>query len=107
LTNYSSFLETSKKDLIQLLELLSEKHPIKYNLKLEATYGRPNVEILAENRAFKTSAEETFMSKTRHYSHSYFCKHISCFISFNNRSRKNTLSGLAAIDQHTRICGEL
>ncbi|KAL4083105.1 hypothetical protein QTP88_028435 [Uroleucon formosanum] len=61
LTNYSSFLETSKRDLIQLLKSLSVKHPIKYNLKLEATYDRPNVENSSENRAFKTSAKEMFM----------------------------------------------
>ena len=61
LTNYSSFLVTSKRDLIQLLKSLSTKHPIKYNLKLEATYNRPHVDNSAENRAFKTSAKEIFM----------------------------------------------
>ncbi|KAL4091045.1 hypothetical protein QTP88_025786 [Uroleucon formosanum] len=61
LTNYRTFLESIKKDLIQLLKLLSTKHPIKFNLKLEATYSRPNVENSAENRAFKTSAKEIFM----------------------------------------------
>jgi len=61
LINYSNFLETSKKDLIQLLKSSSTIHPIKFNLKLEATYSRPNVENSAENRAFKTSAKEIFM----------------------------------------------
>jgi len=61
LTNYSSFLEMSKRDLIQLLKSLSAKHPIKYNLKLEATYNLPKVENSSENRAFKTSAKEMFM----------------------------------------------
>uniref|UniRef100_A0A2S2NB19 DNA-directed DNA polymerase n=1 Tax=Schizaphis graminum TaxID=13262 RepID=A0A2S2NB19_SCHGA len=61
LTNYSSFLVTSKRDLIQLLKSLSTKHQIKYNLKLEATYNRPHVGNSAENRAFKTSAKEIFI----------------------------------------------
>jgi len=56
LTNYIDFLESSKQYLIQLLKSLSTKHPIKYNLKLEATYNRPNVDNSAENRAFKTVA---------------------------------------------------
>ena len=61
LTNYISFLITSKRNLIQLLKSLSTKHPIKYNLKLEATYNRPHVDNSSENRAFKTSAKEIFM----------------------------------------------
>ncbi|XP_025204869.1 uncharacterized protein LOC112601440 [Melanaphis sacchari] len=61
LTNYRTFLESIKKDLIELLKTLSTKQPIKYNLKLEATYERPNVENSTENRAFKTSANEIFM----------------------------------------------
>ncbi|KAL4152936.1 hypothetical protein QTP88_000769 [Uroleucon formosanum] len=61
LSNYRTFLESTKKDLIQLLKSLSTKHPIKYNLKLEATYDRPNVENSSENRAFKNSAKEMFM----------------------------------------------
>jgi len=59
--NFSTFLVSAKKDLIQLLKTSSTKHPIKFNLKLEATYSRPNVENSAENRAFKTSAREIFM----------------------------------------------
>lgn len=45
-------------------------------------------------RAQKTGHEETVI----------FCKR--CFTSFDNRPRKNTLSGQAALDQHTRICGQ-
>ena len=33
---------------------------IKFSLKLEATYNRPNVPNSSENRAFKTSAVEVF-----------------------------------------------
>ncbi|KAL4134705.1 hypothetical protein QTP88_006428 [Uroleucon formosanum] len=61
LSNFSAFLVSSKKDLIQLLKSSSMKHPIKFNLNLEATYSQPNVENSAENRAFKTSDKEIFM----------------------------------------------
>ncbi|KAL4104876.1 hypothetical protein QTP88_020152 [Uroleucon formosanum] len=64
LNNFSAFLVSSKKDLIQLFKSSSTKHPIKFNRKLEATYRRPNVENSAENRAFKTSAKEIFMNTT-------------------------------------------
>lgn len=37
-----------------------QKHAIKFNLKLEVTYNRPNVPNSSENRAFKTSAVEIF-----------------------------------------------
>jgi len=47
LNNYRSFLEPSKRDLIQLFKSLSATHPIKYNLKLEATYDRPNVDTVS------------------------------------------------------------
>jgi len=62
LTNYSSFLKSSNKDLLQLLKSISAKHPIKYNLKLEATYNRPDVNNSTENRAFKNRAREIFSS---------------------------------------------
>ncbi|KAF0704756.1 Uncharacterized protein FWK35_00033085, partial [Aphis craccivora] len=55
MNNFSEFLVSAKKDLIQLHKTSSTKHPIKFNLKLEATYSRPNVENSAENRALKTS----------------------------------------------------
>jgi len=34
--------------------------PIKFNLKLESTFNRPNVENSCENRAFKTTAREVY-----------------------------------------------
>jgi len=46
----SSLLETIKK----------HNMPIKFNLKLESNYNRPNVENSSENRAFKTSAREIY-----------------------------------------------
>lgn len=60
LFNYFVFLESSKDELIDLLKLLSINHPIKYNLKLEATYKIPHVDNSSENRAFKTTAKEIF-----------------------------------------------
>jgi len=46
-----------------LLKSLATKHPIKFNLKLEATYNIPNVVNSSDNRSFKTSAKPIF-SKT-------------------------------------------
>jgi len=39
---------------------ITQKNPIKFNLKLEATYNIPNVEYSSENHAFKTSAKAIF-----------------------------------------------
>ncbi|VVC35251.1 Zinc finger C2H2-type, partial [Cinara cedri] len=58
--NYKKFLSSIKPALIDLLKLLSENNPIKFNLKLEATYYKPHVENSTENRAFKISAREIF-----------------------------------------------
>lgn len=60
-SNYNDFLQSSKEDLFKLLKSHSSNNPIKYNLKLEATYNRPHIDNSAENRAFKTSAKELFM----------------------------------------------
>lgn len=56
--NYLQFLNSIKHDLINLLK--SSDLPIKFNLKLEATYYIPNIEESSENRAFKTSARAIF-----------------------------------------------
>jgi hypothetical protein len=62
--NYHTFLEESSKDkLINLLKSLSINYPIKYNLKLEATYKRPHVDNSSENRAFETISKEIFTNK--------------------------------------------
>jgi len=55
------FLHFLKPDLMELLKIRVLQGPIKLNLKLEATYSRPNVLNSSENRAFKTSAVEIFM----------------------------------------------
>jgi len=58
--NYHTFLGFVKSVLIDKLHECVRVHPIKYNLKLEATYDIPNVETSSQNRAFKTSARELF-----------------------------------------------
>ena len=46
--------------MIELLKTHVQHHALKFNLKLEATYNRPNVPDSSENCAFKTSAVEIF-----------------------------------------------
>ena len=58
--NYYDFLHSLEPELANLLKLRVQESPIKFNLKLEATYNRPHVENSSENRAFKTSAVEIF-----------------------------------------------
>jgi hypothetical protein len=59
--SYNVFLNSTKKELIEILSECVKKHPIKFHLKLEATYHKPHVEYSHENRAFKTSAREVFL----------------------------------------------
>jgi len=47
-------------ELNQILKTRVQLGAIKFNLKLEATYNRPNVPNSSENRVFKTSAVEIF-----------------------------------------------
>jgi hypothetical protein len=56
--NYSEFFESMKSSLLETIN--KHNFPIKFNLKLESTYNRPNVENSSENRAFKTSAREIY-----------------------------------------------
>lgn len=58
---YHEFLRFLMPELQNLLKTSVQKHPIKFNLKLEATYSRPHVANSSENRAFKTSATEIFI----------------------------------------------
>lgn len=57
---YSDFLRPLIPELIHVLKTYVQKHAIKFNLKLEATYNRPNIPNSSENRAFKTVVVETF-----------------------------------------------
>jgi len=60
--NYHTFLQSLKTELVQLLKTrVQNDNSIKFNLKLESTYNRPNIENSSENRAFKTSAKEIYM----------------------------------------------
>lgn len=55
---YQTFLDSLKPELIRKLNNFVCIKPIKYNLKLEATYSHK--ELPSENRSFKTSARELF-----------------------------------------------
>jgi hypothetical protein len=59
-SNYDVFLRSIKTELKSILRESVLVHPIKYNLKLEATYDIPKIELSSVNRAFKTSARELF-----------------------------------------------
>jgi len=59
--NYPEFLRSLEPELNQILKTRVQQGAIKFNLKLEATYNRPNVPNSSENRAFKTSAIEIFL----------------------------------------------
>lgn len=56
---FREFLDISKPELIELLNKTVQNSPVKYNIKLEATYNISNTEI-KENRAFKTSSRSLF-----------------------------------------------
>jgi len=58
--SYRLFLQMIEPELIGKLRECLSIHPIKYNLKLEASYVVPNVDNSRENRAFKTSARELY-----------------------------------------------
>ncbi|KAL4121528.1 hypothetical protein QTP88_014022 [Uroleucon formosanum] len=59
--NYPDFLRYLEPALSDKLKTHVQRHPIKFSLKLEATYNRPNVPNSSENRAFTTSAKEIFI----------------------------------------------
>lgn len=58
--NYPDFLRSLEPTLSDILKTHVQQGPIKFNLKLEAIYSRPNVPNSTENRSFKTSAIEVF-----------------------------------------------
>jgi len=59
--NYVSFFQSLKIELCDLLKSIVAISPIKFNLKLEATYSQPNVKNSSQNRSFKTSARPIFI----------------------------------------------
>ncbi|KAL4153871.1 hypothetical protein QTP88_001704 [Uroleucon formosanum] len=128
---YTEFLRSLEPELNKLLKTHVRDHPIKFNLKLEATYNRPNVPNSSENRTFKTSVVEIFsdsnieetlerafiklLKEEEEYKSRgsgftletidgvVFCKR--CFTSFDDRLLKYKLSGQEAFNQHKLICG--
>ncbi|KAL4152905.1 hypothetical protein QTP88_000738 [Uroleucon formosanum] len=59
--NYISFLANVKPKLVELLRRIVSVNPIKFNLKLEATYNQPHENNSSQNRSFKTAAREIFI----------------------------------------------
>ncbi|CAI6345335.1 unnamed protein product [Macrosiphum euphorbiae] len=59
--SYRAFLNSIESELISKLRECGRINPIKYNLKLEATYVVPNLHNSAQNRAFKTSVRELYV----------------------------------------------
>jgi len=60
IASYRAFLHSLEPELIDKLRECVRIQPIKYNLKLEATYAVPNQDESVQNRAFKTCARELF-----------------------------------------------
>lgn len=57
--NHSEFYESITPALLETFN--THNLLIKFNLKIESTYSRPNVENSSENRAFITSARDIFV----------------------------------------------
>jgi len=69
---YQEFLRSLEPELKKILKTRVQQGPIKFNLKPEATYNRPNVANSLKNRAFKTSATDILidiklMTETEEY----------------------------------------
>lgn len=58
---FKPFMDLTKPHISELLSKAVEEGPLKYSLKLEATYVIPNTEII-ENRAFKTLSRPLFLA---------------------------------------------
>ncbi|KAE9523308.1 hypothetical protein AGLY_016256 [Aphis glycines] len=61
IVSYRAFLNSIESELIAKLRECVRINPIKFNLKLEATYVIPNVQNSIQNRAFKTSVRELYV----------------------------------------------
>lgn len=59
--SYKSFLDSIQTLLIGKIHEHVQKHTIKFNIKLESTYRKPEIPNSSENRAFKTSARAVFI----------------------------------------------
>jgi len=109
--NYHTFLQSLKNNLIQLLKTrVQNDNSIKFNLKLESTYNRPNVENSSENRAFKTSAKEIYMdTKIKTIVEQSFMKLLSEEDTYTSRGSGFTLQSidglLLAVYKYTPMSG--
>lgn len=59
--HFPDLLRSLEPTLSDILKTHVQQGPIKFNLKHEATYSRPNVPNSSENRSLKTSAVEVFV----------------------------------------------
>lgn len=87
-----------------------QEYPIKFSLKLEATYNRPNVPNSSENRAFKTSAKEVYMdTKIETIIEEFFMKLLSeedAYVSRGNGFTLQSIDGLLlAVYKYTPMSG--
>ncbi|XP_025414830.1 uncharacterized protein LOC112686656 isoform X2 [Sipha flava] len=82
--NHSIFLSSIKSELIEILK--SSSKPLKFNLKLEATYNKPHVDNSSVNRAFKTSAR---VHKVIEFNQSLW---LAKYISLNTEMRKKAVN---------------
>jgi hypothetical protein len=57
--SHLAFLNSCKYEILNILKL--SPIPLKFNLKLEATYNKPHVDNSPVNRAFKTSARAIYV----------------------------------------------
>jgi len=60
LFDYNTFLCQLKPVLVKKLDSFVKIRPVKFNIKLEATYHLPNIENSSQNRAFKSSARAVY-----------------------------------------------
>jgi len=107
---YQEFIHSLEPELKKLLITRVQQGPIKFNLKLEATYNRPNVENSSENRAFKTSAVELFReSDISTIIEKSFTKLLMEEETYTSRGSGFTLESidglLLAVYKYTPMCG--
>ncbi|XP_050547440.1 uncharacterized protein LOC126909100 [Daktulosphaira vitifoliae] len=97
---YQAFLSATRGDLVEKLrDCLKEMGPIKFNLKLEATYTVLNNENKYENRSFKTSAVELINEDDIDH---------AVDISYTKllEEQENYAGKVEALEEHKKICGE-
>lgn len=58
--DYQPYLDSIRSDLTEKLSDYTRNNPIKFNLKLESTYIRPQVENSSDDRSFQTTSNVIF-----------------------------------------------